>query len=514
MLIHNMLEINAKYYPRQVSIQDRNAKITWLELEERTNRLADSLLKIGLSKGDRLAILAPNGLYYWELCFTLSKSGIIGVPLNIRLNSVELSQYLNYLKPRAIVIHSCMVEVAKDVVARVPSIEFQIGLMGVDSLPYKYEELIDSGKSDQVDRGITENDIYMLGSTSGTTGIAKAAMHTHRTTISGIMMWLAEGYDVRPGDKHLQSISMFFNGGGPQMMYPFMKAGTAVDIGPIFDPVTFMEMVQEFKITHTILPPALLNMIVHHPDVEKYNLTSIRKIMNGGGPLNAPLLRRGRELFGDVFMPVYGLVESYATGIMLKQQDQVSDGPEDLVRRLGSIGKPMVGMQVKVVDEEGKEVPWGSGDTGEIVMKGASLAVGYWESPEKTRETFENGWLRTGDLAQIDKDGFMYITDRKNDVINSGNLKVYSVEVEAVLHNHPAVMQAAVIGIPDQKWGEAVKAYIVFKPGQKASAEEINEFCTVNLSSFKKPRFYQFVNSLPLSATGKVLKRVLREQNR
>jgi len=232
----------------------------------------------------------------------------------------------------------------------------------------------------------------------------------------------------------------------------------------------------------------------------------------GGSPLPAPLLRRGREIFGDVFFPRYGMTETYSLGLLLDRQDQHSDGPERLTRRLKSAGKPEPGMECRVVNEQGEDVAWGSGEAGEILLRGPTVCRGYWNLPEETANALRDGWMHTGDMATVDEDGYIYIVDRKKDIIITGGINVYSVEIEQVIATHPAVSMVAVIGVPDEQWGEAIQACVVLKPGQTTTEEEIIRWCRDRLASYKKPKYVQFLTDMPLSGTGKILKRVLRER--
>jgi len=510
MCVGDIVRSHARHYPNLTAVVHGDLRHTWKELDQRTNRLANGLLKLGLRKGDRLAILSPNTLHYWELFFGLGKSGIIGVPLNVRLHVHELRDYLRYTGPRALVASPRLLDTAEQLMADVPSLEHLIVLPGGDR-GLGYEEVLASGAADDVPVSLAVDDLYMLCATSGTTGTAKAAMMTHHNAVQGILLYLAEGINVQPGNAALQVIPMYFNAGGPAQMYQFGKAGTGVILEE-FSPSNFLQAVQEHRITHTILVPTMLNMIVNHPEVERYDVSSIRCIIMGGSPLPAPLLRRGREIFGDVFFPRYGMTETYSLGLLLDRQDQHSDGPERLTRRLKSAGKPEPGMECRVVNEQGEDVAWGSGEAGEILLRGPTVCRGYWNLPEETANALRDGWMHTGDMATVDEDGYIYIVDRKKDIIITGGINVYSVEIEQVIATHPAVSMVAVIGVPDEQWGEAIQACVVLKPGQTTTEEEIIRWCRDRLASYKKPKYVQFLTDMPLSGTGKILKRVLRER--
>jgi len=511
LCVGDIVRINARHYPNHVAVEQGDLRFTWRELDRRTNQLANGLLKLGLKKGDRIAILSPNTLYYWELFFGLAKSGVIGVPLNIRLHPNELVEYLNYTEPRALVAVPKLMETADRLMAEVPSLVRLVLLPGGTG-GLAYEEVLSSGEAEAVPAEIAPDDVYMLCATSGTTGTTKAAMMTHHNAVQAIQTYLAEGMNVQPGDTLLQVIPMYFNAGGPASMFAFGKAGRGVILED-FTPENFLRAVQAYRVTHTILVPTMLSMIVNHPDVEKYDVSTIKCTTTGGSPLAASLLRRAREIFGNVFFPQYGMTETYSCGLLLARQDQHTDGPEHLTRRLNSIGKPHVGVDCRVVNADGLDVAWGSGEAGEIILRGPTVFKGYWNLPEETANALRDGWLYTGDVGTVDEEGYVYVVGRKKDIIITGGINVYSVEVEQVIASHPAVAMVAVIGVPDSQWGEAIKACVVLKPGHTATEDEIRQWCRDRLASYKKPKYVEFMAELPLSGTGKVLKRVLRDRH-
>jgi long-chain acyl-CoA synthetase len=264
-------------------------------------------------------------------------------------------------------------------------------------------------------------------------------------------------------------------------------------------------------VTATLLSPTMINFLIHHPDVDKRDLSTLRRISYGGAPMPAELARQAMQRLACSFIHLYGLTESAPLLTFLPPEQHVADGPPEKVRRLLSCGRAVIGARLRVVDGRGHDVP--TGEVGEIIAKGPNIMVGYWNKPDETAEVLRNGWLYTGDLASMDEEGYVYIVDRKKDMIITGGENVFSTEVENALYTHPAVLEAAVVGVPDATWGEAIKAIIVLKPGSQATAEDIMAHCRAHIAHFKVPRSVDFYEgALPKSGSGKILKRELREK--
>jgi long-chain acyl-CoA synthetase len=264
-------------------------------------------------------------------------------------------------------------------------------------------------------------------------------------------------------------------------------------------------------VTSTVLVPTMINFLINHPDIAKHDLSSLRRITYGASPMPVELLKRAMKVFPGVeFFQGYGQSESSPLLTTLMPEDHVTEGPEQITRRLASCGRPVIGVEVEVVDENDRRVK--SGEVGEVVARGPNVMMGYWKRPEETAATLRGGWLRTGDMATIDEDGYIYLVDRKKDMIISGGENVYSTEVENVIYQHPAAREAAVIGVPDDKWGEAVKAIVTLKDGASLTESELIEFCASRLADYKVPKSVEIrEGELPKSGAGKILKKELRE---
>ena len=512
MLVSDVVRRNARYFGgMQAVVVPGGPTRTWRELDERTDRLANALLSIGRAQGERLAMYAPNCGEYIDFFFACAKSGIVGAALNTRLAPHETSAYLSYVEPTVALVHADLLPVARTWLAEVPSVEHVIGFGGDHGLDLDLEALIDSAPGTAPAVRLTQDDVYMLGATSGTTGIPKAAVLTHGNAISAMVNWAMEMV-LPEGGTALQNIPYFFNPGGPSGLHPVLLKGGRTVVPPAFDPVEFPRLVEEYRVTHTIIVPTMVQMVVSQPGIESYDLSSLLGVMSGGSPFPAPVLKRAREVMGDVFNPTYGMAESYSCGTALRPQNLFTEGTEQQLRQLGSIGKPHALMNVRVVDADGNDVPHDGETSGEILLSGPSMSPGYFRMPEETEKSREGDWFHTGDVAVVDAEGFITIVDRLKDMIITGGINVFSIEVERAIEQHPDVDMVAVIGLPHPQWGEAIHAVVVRRQGSTVTEEELAAFAAERLTSYKKPRSVELVDALPVSATGKVLKKELRAQ--
>lgn len=513
MLVSDIVRRNARYFgERDAVVTPDGVRRSWHELDERTDRFASALAELGLTKGDRLAMFAPNCPEYVEFFFACAKSGVVGATTNTRLSAHEIGTYHGYVEPAALLVQADLVEQAKRWFPGIGSLRYVIGFGGDHGLDLDLETLISAAPAGAPEVVIDEDDLYQLGATSGTTGTPKAATLTHRNAIAAMVCWAAE-MPVPEGGTALQNIPMFFNPGGPSGLHPVLMKGGRTVIPAAFDPSAFPRLVEQFSVTNTIIVPTMVQMVLSEPACAQHDLSSLRGIMSGGSPFSVPLLRTAKRLIGDVFYPIYGMAESYSTGLILRPEDQFTDGTPDQVARLASAGKPYVLSRVRVVDvADGKDVPHDGTTSGEIWLAGDHMSAGYFRMPEETRSGWRGEWFRTGDVAVIDPDGFVTIVDRLKDVIITGGINVFSIEVERCLQQHPEVAQVAVIGRPDEKWGEAIHAVVCRTDGGAVSAQELIAFASERLADYKKPRSVEFVDAMPISATGKILKRTLRER--
>ena len=476
----------SRYYPQRKALALRGAYLNFTELEHRVAEVAAALSKEGFGVGDRLAFLLPNGPEYIELVYACSRLGVIAVPLNTRLSAVEIDRVLVDANPRGIVRHSAL---------PVPTTRIQ------------WQRVLDQEPWEPSDEAPPEvhydpEAILALIYTSGTTGRPKGVMVSHANVMADIHNF---NYWMRytEGGVYLHAAPIFHIADFPAM-FAAPAFGACQATFPKFSPQIFCETLERERVTHAVLVPTMINLLTQFPDLTKFDLSSLEVVAYGGSPMAPELIRRIRELLPNLkLVQVYGLSE---TGFLTGLQDQ--EHTED---KLLSCGRPCPGVDVQVVDESGKQV--GNGDHGELVARGANVMRGYWNNPEETALAFRDGLFRTGDIGYQDAAGYFYILDRLKDMIVTGGENVYSGEVEAVIYQHPAVREVAVFGIPDSKWGEIVMACVVLKSGKTLSGDELSAHCRCALASYKVPRRIEFFeNELPKNGSGKILKRILREQ--
>ncbi|MFQ5516669.1 MAG: AMP-binding protein [Acidimicrobiia bacterium] len=512
MLVSDIVRRNAEYFAdRDAVVIPEESTTTWAELEQRSNRLARALLDLGLEKGDRISTFAPNCGEYFDFFFACAKTGIIGATVNIRLAAPEVASYLNYVEPGAILVHAELNDAAAAFLGDVPSLDHVIGIGDDHGFDLDIHEMEAAQPATDPGCSVSETDTYQLGATSGTTGVPKGAMLTHRNAIAAMLNWMAE-MPTPEESTNLQNIPLFFNPGGPAGIHPILLKGGRTVIRPGFEPGAFLRAVPQYRATHSILVPTMVGMVLSHPEVDDHDLSSLMAVTTGGSAIPRDVLARARGIFGDVFYPMYGLAETYSCGAVLRREDQYTEGTEDQVRRLTSVGKPMMLNNMRVVDDEGHDVTRDNTAVGEIWLTGDTVSPTYFRMPDETAAAREGKWFKTGDLGVMDEDGFVTVVDRKKDIIITGGINVYSRDIEEALYEHPAVAQVAAIGIPDDKWGEAIHTVVVLNPGAEAAPAELIEFASERLAGYKKPRSLDIVDALPISATGKILKRELRAE--
>lgn len=358
MLVSEIVRRNAQYFgDNEALIVPGRTKRTWHEVDDRSTRFANALLGLGMDKSDRIAVFASNSSEYIEMFFATAKAGIIGAATNIRLTATEVSSYLQYVEPTAILVGADQAENARRFLPDLASVRFVIGLGGDHDLPLDYEELIASASGSSPAVALNDTDVYQLGATSGTTGVPKGAILTHRNAIAAMMNWMAE-MPIGDGDTNLQCIPMFFNPGGPAQLHPVMMKGGRSIIQSGFDPGKFIHAVAEFAVTHTTAVPTMIAMVLDHPDAQGHDFSSIKAVVTGGSPVPPELFRRAERAFGTaVFRPFFGMAETYSCGLALRPEHLAGEKGADFVRRLASAGKPHPLMQVRIAAEDGEEVP-------------------------------------------------------------------------------------------------------------------------------------------------------------
>jgi len=501
-----VLQANAEKFPDKEAIVYEDRRITYRELNDRVNRLAKGLLDLGIRKGDIVAILLYNCSEYIEITFAANKIGAVWLPLNFRLAGAELSYILNNAEAKMLISEKDFGETIEKIKTQIPGVTKYIAVG--EECPKgweRYDELVKKDLGADVGHVVVElDDLHRLIYTSGTTAHPKGVMLSY-----GNLYWKNIGhilmFSITHEDKTLVVGPMYHVGGMDLPATGTLYVGGGVFILRVFDPIKVLETIDREKITNLWLAPAMVNMLFQEPTFGDYDVSSVRFIIDGGEKMPMPLIRQIMEKFSNAwFADAYGLTETVSGDTFLSK--------DKIVEKIGSVGKPVVQLRMRVVDEQNNDVP--PGQLGEIVLRGPKVFKGYWKNPVATAEALKNGWFHTGDIGRLDEEGYLYIEDRKKDIIISGGENVSSQEVERVIYESPKVLEAAVVGIPHPKWLEVPKAYVVLKKEETMTAGEVVEICSQKLAKFKVPKQVEFIETLPRNPSGKVLKRELRERNK
>jgi O-succinylbenzoate-CoA ligase len=494
----------ARLHPRLEAVVEveRGQRTSYAELNTRVNRLAHALIDQGVRPGDRLAVLLMNGIEYLECYFAAAKIGAVLVPLNWRLVPDELAFILKDSGARALVYDADFDASVEALAGLEIPLALRVRVGEADSAPAgvrDYASLVRGAPETDPEVSAADDDLLFIMYTSGTTGLPKGAVHTHRTMLAASHT-INMTADMRYRDRYLQILPLFHVGALTPATACMHRGGTLVMLRS-FDPSRIFPAIAQEQVTTGLAVPAMLQFMLAVPGREEHDSSSLRWLMSGAAPVPVALIEKYAEL-GIEIHQVYGLTETCGPACLIS--------PEEALAKAGSTGPAFLHTDVQVVDESGAEVS--AGEIGEVIVRGEHIMKEYWNRPEATAETIRDGWLHTGDLATVDKEGFVYIQDRKKDMIISGGENIYPAEIEKVLVGHPQLADAAVIGLPSQRWGESPAAIVVVKPGESPSAEDILGFCEGKLARYKIPRTVEFVDEIPRNPTGKILKRVLRER--
>jgi long-chain acyl-CoA synthetase len=503
-----LIDRAAKWYPDSTAVVDSNGRYSYQEVYNCANQFAHALTRLGHEKGDRVAIICRNCVEYIETDFALYKTGLIRVALNPRLSAAEMTIMINDAEASSLIVSSDYAEIVDRMRPELKTVKHFIiadkshqGMLG-------YHKLIENEPTSSSEVELSEDDLALLFYTGGTTGIPKGAMHSHKGVITVTMNLQADAFHVTSNDAILSSGTMAHANGFRTTLAWIKGAKHVLTNG--FDPRQILELVQREKVTMLTTVPTTLARLCEYPDLTKYDLSSLRLITYGASPMPVDQLKTALKIFGQRMIQIYGQAEAPITITVLRPEEHMLEGTDEEVKRLASVGRPYSTGKVGVVDESGNQVK--PGEVGEIIVQSPHCMSGYWKRPEATLETLRNGWIYTGDLATVDEKEYIYIVDRAKDIIISGGYNVYAREVEEVLYTHPAVREAAVIGVPDKNWGEAVKAIVALRPGVQVTERELIDYCRQNMTSYKKPQSVEFMPELPKSSTDKILKRELKEK--
>jgi acyl-CoA synthetase (AMP-forming)/AMP-acid ligase II len=492
--------------PNRTAIIDipNNRRIGWAELDRRVRRLANGFAARGLTIGDRVAVLSRNCIQYKELYFAAGRAGAVLQPLNWRLSSPAIAELIADAKPR-IVVASEEFREATQALQRLVDIpiwlEYGLGSDG------SYEEFLAAASDEEpaATMKIGANDPFFILYTGGTTGESKGAIHSHRSAATGMLnQTVAER--IVPSDVHMLTGQMYHIPVVLSMNY--MKHGCPVVLVN-FDARQALEVIAAERVSTFLGITTMLNWMMAVENFGSFDLSSLRNIQYGGGPMPSNIVRAALDAFPCGLIQGYGQTEG-TTMAFLSQEDHRDAIRGINARRLRSCGREGFASSIRLVGPDGRDIPRDGETPGEIVVRSEANMIGYFNRPELSARTLRDGWMWTGDIATWDADGYIYVVDRAKDMIISGGENIFSVQVEDAIAQHPAVLECAVIGVPDDEWGESVKAIVVLKPGQSATEREIIDTARLHLASYQKPKSVDFVSELPKAQTGKILKRELR----
>ncbi len=490
---------HANVRPHKVAIKDLSAKkeLTFLDLDRRANKLAAWLQGQGVAKGDRVAILSQNCPEFFELEFACAKIGAVELPLNWRLTKPELEYILCDSEPSVLIYDETFSVVST---ALLIDCGIQSSLeINQNDISNQYEMALSSAHDAPTIVECYQEDLIMIMYTSGTTGHPKGAMITHQMQLYNAINLAAPAL-VTTETVQLVVLPLFHTGGMNCYANPVLHAGGQIILIREFEPGLALSIIGDtnYQVSHFFGVPAPYQFMMNHPSFAATDLSNLKIAGIGGAPCAESILRTWADR-GVAMVQGWGMTETSPGGIGLD--------PGDAERKLGSAGKPLLHTEVKVVDDRGQDLPWG--EVGELYIKGPNITPGYWNNPKATVDSFDDGWLKTGDAARFDDEGFIYIVDRWKDMYISGGENVYPAEVENVIYQLPEVAEVAIIGVPDERWGETGKAFLVVKAGATIDEGSVISHCLKNLAKFKVPQSVEFIDALPRNATGKVLKRSL-----
>jgi len=497
----------ARLLPNKEALVFEDRRLTWRAFNDRINRLANWLLEMGCKKGDTVSALAQNCNQYYELYYAAFKTGMVNAPINYRLGPPEMLYLINFSESRILFVGAEYFEYVEKNRDKFEHVKTLVSFDGPQLGMEEYEAILEKSSSKEPGIDIDEDDVAVISYTGGTTGLPKGPLLTHRNFLTVMRTILIYG-DMSENDITLQVLPPFHLTIWQTLIAHYIGAKSVLN--KKLDLNHVMGLFSKEKITHINLVPVLLNWIVNDPNFDKFDFSSLRYITYGGSPIPTAVLEKCLEKLTPRFSQGFGLTESTLLATVLGYEyHTISDDPL-AKKRLKSVGREVVHNEVRVVDDDGKELP--PGEIGEIIIRGPNVMKGYWKDPAQTADRIRNGWLYSNDMGYFDEDRFLYIVDRKQFMIITGGENVYPKEVEDILYQHPAVGEAAVVSAPDDKWGETVVAVIVPKSGAKIGEEEVIGFCKERLAGYKCPRIVKFVESLPKTPIMKIDAKKVRDE--
>jgi len=518
MHISQTLERALELWPDRQAIADGALRFTYRELGERVARLAGGLLReVGLRSGDVATIVAPNVHEYLEAYYACAAAGVVLRPINHRLAPREIAEILTRSGARACLGHVSFAPAVAGALEGANDVGHVIWIGLGETPPVRvattgYEELLGNAAPLAARSEAAPDSLAHLYYTSGTTGAPKGVMLTHGNVVTHALTAVAE-LGLSDADTWLHAAPLFHLADAWATFAITWVGGRHVCL-PTFEPTAALAVMETEGVTITNLVPTMLRAMAHHESASDHDYSSLRVLLSGGAPIAPETVRRIVETFGCDYVQTYGMTETspYLT-LSLLEEHQKELPPAEQLRIKSRTGRPVMGVELRVVREDGTAVQRDDREVGEIIVRGPTVTPGYYEDPEATAEAFSaGGWLHTGDLAVIDAEGSVNIVDRKKDTIVTGGENVHSTEVEHVLYDHPDVLECAVVGVPDDLWGEAVKAVVVLRPGRQGDPQSIIDHARAHLAHYKAPKTVDFVSELPKTGSGKIAKRMIRER--
>jgi acyl-CoA synthetase (AMP-forming)/AMP-acid ligase II len=509
MLVHQLIQFYARSFSDELMISEKGRRFSFLSGNSDINRVCNLLRAKGLSAGDRVSILGENSADHILLFFAASQLGIVMVPLNFRLAVDELEYIVQDAGATLLLVtDSESLVKAEALGGRIEGMEIYTNF---ESASGDWDDALKSHDDSPLpgpDSLSPDNAVLQLY-TSGTTGRPKGVVLTHQNLLS-LSLQNTAGLVNKPGVGTRELIiAPLFHIGGMGTAIVALLAGGGVVLHRVFDPVAVVDALENQRITAVFMVPLMIQALVHGvEDIRQRNFSQLKRITYGAAPISASLLSEAIDIFDCEFVQYFGQTETGGGILSLAWPDhqKALAGQPELLR---SCGRSMAGVELKVCNKDGQELP--GGETGEFVVRSGTNMISYWKLPEETQSTLQNGWIHTGDAGYVDENGYAFLRDRIKDMVVTGGENVYPVEVEAVLSGHPSIMEVAVIGIPDEKFGEALLAIVAVKPGASLTSDELVEFSREKIAGFKIPRQLKIVDALPRNASGKVLKTVLRD---
>lgn len=507
MLVNHFPEYYARNFPNNPLLTLEGETTSYGQFNTLANQLANGLLSLGVTRGDRVCIMGENSLEHLLLCMAAAKSGAVMVSLNYRLAPAELNYIINDANAKALLIlDAAFYSTLEAMRAGLPA-NIQLVTRGVAE-SIDWESWLSEQKSSAPDCSVSPDDAVLQLYTSGTTGHPKGVVSNHRNFLAEYTM-NTTFMPSRPGPGQADLIcAPFFHIGGLGSAMISLLAGTEIILHRAFDPAAVVDALEQHPISSVFMVPAMIMAVLSLPGIENRDFSKLNTIYYGASPISESVLRRAMEVFGSDFLQMYGMTETTGTVVNLTPADHARalDGQPELLQ---SCGRPSVGTQIRIMDLQANECR--TGEVGEIWVKSDTNMQSYYNMPEETAKNLTDGWVHTGDAGYLDDEGYLYLKDRMKDMVVSGGENIYPVEVENTIANMAAVADVAVIGIPDEKYGEALLAFVVVQPGEKLELDDMIAFCREHIAGYKIPRKLEIIAEMPRNPSGKILKKELRK---